>query len=83
MRMRYAIMLAAVSTVMSAGLLVGSPQAAGPAMLPQLPAMDSSSQVEPAHWRRYRHCHRRVEKRCWGWRNRHCRRVVRTYCHRR
>jgi hypothetical protein len=82
MRMRYALTLAAMSMAMSAGLLVGSPQAAGP-VLPQLPALEGANQVEPAHWRRYRHCHRRVEKRCWGWRNRHCRRVVTNYCHRR
>jgi hypothetical protein len=42
--------------------------------LPDLQTL-SGSNVEPAHCRRYRHCHRR----CWrrGWRF-HCRR----YCHR-
>lgn len=77
--------LTIVGALMMLGVAFAGPTEAAVATAPALPQLApnlslANPQVEPAHFRRYRHCHRRVVRRCnvYG----RCRVVVRNYCHR-
>ena len=80
--MRWSGLSVAVIICGLASTISGSEAAPVSPAMPIQSAQEASI-VEPAHSRRYRHCHRRVVRRCRGYRNLNCRVTVRRYCHRR